>query len=42
MYLLYTLTFVAGTLFGGIVLALLLRRTVRKELCGKKPHPAKK
>jgi hypothetical protein len=31
----YAATFVAGAFFGGIVLALLLRRTVRNELTSK-------
>jgi hypothetical protein len=30
----YVLTFATGAVTGGIVLALLLRRTVRKELTG--------
>jgi hypothetical protein len=30
----YAVTFAAGALFGGIVLALVLRRTVKRELTG--------
>lgn len=36
------LTFITGSLFGGLVLALLLRRTVRRELTGKDPRQRKK
>jgi hypothetical protein len=41
MYPQYVLTFASGAVFGGIVLALLLRRAVRNELTGKAARPRK-